>query len=100
MNLPLRHSMILPCSSRSSVHWNTYLVGYLLGHGFVYRDRYRNERLFARAGERNAILFQTKDFYLNGKKSEYTLVTPIGKTYFYIYMGQNQKVGALRPRDQ
>ena len=51
--------------------------------GFVYRDRHRNGRLFARAGERNSILFRTKDFYLNGKKSEYTLVTPIGKAYFY-----------------
>ena len=62
----------------------TKLVGYLLEHGFVYRDRHRDGRLFARAGKRNSLLFRTKDFYLNnGKKSEYTLVTPIGKAYFY-----------------
>ncbi len=58
-------------------------VGYLLEKGYVYRDRHRKGRLFARAGKRNDPLFMTKDFYLpDGTKSEYTLVTPDGKAYF------------------
>ncbi len=58
-------------------------IGYLLEKGYVFRDRHRKGRLFARASERNNPLFQTKDFYLpDGTKSEYTLVTPDGKAHF------------------
>ncbi len=58
-------------------------VGYLLEKGYLFRDRHRKDRLFARASERNNPLFQTKDFYLpDGTKSEYTLVTPDGKAHF------------------
>lgn len=58
-------------------------IGYLLEKGYVFRDRYRDGRVFARAGKRNDPLFTTKDFYLpGGEKSEYTLVTPEGKAYF------------------
>ncbi len=58
-------------------------IGYLLDEGYVFRDRHRDGRLFARAGERNDLLFMTRDFYTRGgRKSEYTLVTPEGKAYF------------------
>ena len=58
-------------------------IGYLLDEGYVFRDRHRDGRLFARAGERNDSLFMTRDFYTRGgRKSEYTLVTPEGKAYF------------------
>ena len=58
-------------------------IGYLLDEGYVFRDRHRDGRLFARAGERNDPLFMTRDFYTHGgRKSEYTLVTPEGKAYF------------------
>ena len=58
-------------------------IGYLLEKGYVFRDRHRKGRLFAKASERNNPLFQTKDFYLpDGTKSEYTLITPAGKAHF------------------
>ena len=58
-------------------------IGYLLDKGYIFRDRHRDGRLFARAGERNDPLFMTRDFYTRGgRKSEYTLVTPEGKAYF------------------
>ena len=58
-------------------------IEYLLVHGYVYRDRHRENRVFVRAGSRNEPLFMTKDFYRHGSpKSEYTLVTPAGKAYF------------------
>ena len=58
-------------------------IGYLLEKGYVFRDRHRDNRVFARAGKRNDPLFRTKDFYLpGGEKSEYTLVTPEGKAHF------------------
>ncbi|MBQ7600028.1 MAG: phage antirepressor [Clostridia bacterium] len=61
----------------------TKFVGYLLDHGYVFRDRYRDGRIFAKAGKKNSRLFETRDFYLpSGRKSEYTLVTPEGKAYF------------------
>ena len=58
-------------------------IEYLLVHGYVFRDRHREGRVFVKAGKRNDPLFMTKDFYQrNGQKSEYTLVTPAGKAYF------------------
>lgn len=58
-------------------------ISYLLENGYVFRDRHRNNRVFVRAGKRNDPLFVTRDFYLpDGTKSEYTLVTPAGKSYF------------------
>ena len=58
-------------------------IGYLLEKGYVFRDRHRKNRVFVRAGKRNDPLFVTRDFYLpNGTKSEYTLVTPVGKAHF------------------
>ena len=58
-------------------------IGYLLENGYVFRDRHRDNRVFAMAGKRNDPLFRTKDFYLpGGEKSEYTLVTPEGKAHF------------------
>ena len=70
-------------------------IGYLLEKGYVFRDRHRKGRLFARASERNNPLFQTKDFYLpDGTKSEYTLVTPDGKAHF---MKKREKILAWVP---
>ena len=58
-------------------------IGYLIENNYVFRDSGRNGRVFVRASERNNPRFATKDFYLlNGQKSEYTLVTPVGKAYF------------------
>lgn len=72
-------------------------VGYLLEKGYLFRDRHRKDRLFARASERNNPLFQTKDFYLpDGTKSEYTLVTPDGKAYF---LKRREKILAWVPRE-
>lgn len=72
-------------------------VGYLLEKGYLFRDRHRKDRLFARASERNNPLFQTKDFYLpDGTKSEYTLVTPDGKAHF---LKQREKILAWAPRE-
>ena len=72
-------------------------VGYLLEKGYLFRDHHRKDRLFARAGERNNPLFQTKDFYLpDGTKSEYTLVTPDGKAHF---LKRREKILAWVPRE-
>ena len=72
-------------------------VGYLLEKGYLFRDRHRKDRLFARASERNNPLFQTKDFYLpDGTKSEYTLVTPDGKAHF---LKRREKILAWVPRE-
>jgi len=58
-------------------------IGYLLEKNYVFRDRHRDGRVFAKAGKRNDPLFMTRDFYLpGGEKSEYTLVTPAGKAHF------------------
>lgn len=58
-------------------------IGYMLEKGYVFRDRHRDGRVFAKAGERNDPLFKTRDFHLpHGRKSEYTLVTPAGKSHF------------------
>ena len=71
-------------------------IGYLLEKGYVFRDRHRKGRLFAKASERNNPLFQTKDFYLpDGTKSEYTLVTPDGKAHF---LKRREKILAWVPR--
>lgn len=65
--------------------------------GYVFRDRHRNGRVFARAGKRNDPLFATKDFYLpDGEKSEYTLVTPAGKAHF---LKAAEKIRAWEPGD-
>lgn len=72
-------------------------IGYLLEKGYVFRDRHRNGRVFARAGKRNDPLFVTKDFYLpGGEKSEYTLVTPAGKAHF---LKAAEKIRAWEPGD-
>ena len=72
-------------------------IGYLLEKGYLFRDHHRKDRLFARAGERNNPLFQTKDFYLpDGTKSEYTLVTPDGKAHF---LKRREKILAWVPRE-
>lgn len=72
-------------------------IGYLLEKGYVFRDRHRNGRVFARAGKRNDSLFVTKDFYLpGGEKSEYTLVTPAGKAHF---LKAAEKIRAWEPGD-
>ena len=58
-------------------------IGYLLEKNYVFRDRHRDGRVFAKASKRNDPLFMTRDFYLpGGEKSEYTLVTPAGKAHF------------------
>lgn len=58
------------------------LMGYLVEHGYLFRDRHRGDRAFARAGKRNDPLFCTRDFYTKGgEKSEYTLITPAGKEH-------------------
>jgi prophage antirepressor-like protein len=55
----------------------------LLEKNYVFRDRHRDGRVFAKASKRNDPLFMTRDFYLpGGEKSEYTLVTPAGKAHF------------------
>ena len=72
-------------------------IGYLLEKGYLFRDHHRKDRLFAKAGERNNPLFQTKDFYLpDGTKSEYTLVTPDGKAHF---LKRREKILAWVPRE-
>ena len=72
-------------------------IGYLLEKGYLFRDHHRKDRLFARAGERNNPLFQTKDFYLpDGTKSEYTLVTPDGKAHF---LKRREMILAWVPRE-
>ncbi len=72
-------------------------IGYLLEKGYVFRDRHRNGRVFARAGKRNDPLFMTKDFYLpGGEKSEYTLVTPAGKAHF---LKAAEKIRTWEPSD-
>ena len=59
-------------------------IGYLLEKNYVFRDRHRDGRVFAKASKRNDPLFMTRDFYLpGGEKSEYTLVTPAGKAHFH-----------------
>ena len=59
-------------------------IGYLLEKNYVFRDRHRDGRVFAKAGKRNDPLFMTRDFYLpDATKSEYTLVTPAGKAHFH-----------------
>ncbi len=59
-------------------------IGYLLEKNYVFRDRHRDGRVFAKASKRNDPLFMTKDFYLpDATKSEYTLVTPAGKAHFW-----------------
>ena len=58
-------------------------IGYLLEKNYVFRDRHRDGRVFAKASKRNDPLFMTRDFYLpDATKSEYTLVTPAGKAHF------------------
>ena len=58
------------------------LMGYLFEHNYLFRDRHRKGRAFAKAGKRNDPLFSTRDFYTPGaEKSEYTLVTPAGKEH-------------------
>ena len=75
----------------------TKFVEYLLDHGYVFRDRHRDGRIFAKAGKRNSRLFETRDFYLpSGRKSEYTLVTPEGKAYF---KGIVEKIREWEPYD-
>lgn len=72
-------------------------IGYLLENGYVFRDRHRDGRVFARAGKRNDPLFMTKDFYLpDGTKSEYTLVTPAGKAHF---LKKAEKIRVWEPGD-
>ena len=59
-------------------------IGYLLEKNYVFRDRHRDGRVFAKASKRNDPLFMTRDFYLpDANKSEYTLVTPAGKAHFH-----------------
>ena len=59
-------------------------IGYLLEKNYVFRDRHRDGRVFAKASKRNDPLFMTRDFYLpDATKSEYTLVTPAGKAHFH-----------------
>ena len=59
------------------------LMGYLFEHNYLFRDRHRKGRAFAKAGKRNDPLFATRDFYTpTAEKSEYTLVTPAGKKHF------------------
>lgn len=58
------------------------LMGYLVEHGYLFRDRHRGDRACARAGKRNDPLFCTRDFYTKGdEKSEYTLITPADKEH-------------------
>jgi prophage antirepressor-like protein len=72
-------------------------IGYLLEKGYVFRDRHRKGRIFARAGKRNEPLFMTKDFYLpDGSKSEYTLITPAGKAHF---LEIADKIRVWKPKD-
>ena len=60
------------------------LMGYLLEHGYLYRDHNRQGRAFPRAGKRNERFFRVRDFYdKRGRKSEYTLVTPAGKQHLF-----------------
>lgn len=60
------------------------LIGYLLEHDYLFRDRHRNGRVFVKAGKRNDPLFGTRDFYTpHARKSEYTLVTPAGKEHLH-----------------
>lgn len=70
-------------------------IGYLLEKNYVFRDRHRDGRVFAKAGKRNDPLFMTRDFYLpGGEKSEYTLVTPAGKAHFW---DRVEKIRAWEP---
>ena len=60
------------------------LMGYLLEHGYLYRDQNRQGRAFPRVGKRNGRFFRVRDFYdKRGRKSEYTLVTPAGKQHLF-----------------
>ena len=60
------------------------LMGYMLEHGYLYRDHNRQGRAFPRAGKQNERFFRVRDFYdKRGRKSEYTLVTPAGKQHLF-----------------
>ncbi len=60
------------------------LMGYMLEHGYLYRDPNRQGRAFPRAGKQNERFFRVRDFYdKRGRKSEYTLVTPEGKQHLF-----------------
>ena len=60
------------------------LMGYMLEHGYLYRDPNRKGRAFPRACKQNERFFRVRDFYdKRGRKSEYTLVTPAGKQHLF-----------------
>lgn len=65
------------------------LMGYLFEHNYLFRDRHRKGRAFAKAGKRNDPMFATRDFYTpTAEKSEYTLVTPVGKEHLKGLVGE------------
>lgn len=73
------------------------LMGYLLENNYLFRDRHRDGRAFARAGKKNDPLFGTRDFYTpHARKSEYTLVTPAGKEHL---RGLVDSIRAWSPKD-
>ena len=73
------------------------LMGYLLENNYLFRDRHRDGRAFAKAGKKNDLLFGTRDFYTpHAQKSEYTLVTPAGKEHL---RGLVDSIRAWSPKD-